>query len=146
MKIEIEQIEATLLERKIDQPTVSAIIKDLMQSAEEEKAESEAEKEASGPKLKWEHLVILNDPENKLGTELTAWVIVQKEGQDAGLALSKLRDAVKESNESQKKKKNILENFGELFMDLKPKFLKEKGIKIKTKEAVRVLTVNGKML
>ncbi len=146
MKIDIEQVESTLLERKIDQPTITAIIKDLMQAVEEEKAEAELEKTNDGPKPKWEHLIVINDPDNKLGTEYTGWVIIQKEGQDSGLAIQKLRDACKESNESQKKKKNVLQNFGELFMDLKPKFLKEKGLKIKTKEAVRVLTVNGKML
>jgi len=146
MKVDIENVEAILLERKIEPVKVQEIIKDLTKAVEEEKAEADLETANDGPKPKWEHLVIVNDPENKLGTELTAWVIVQKEGQDAGLALSKLRDAVKESNESQKRKKNVLQNFGELFMDLKPKFLKEKGIKIKTKEAVRVLTVNGKML
>jgi hypothetical protein len=114
---------------------------------EEEKAEADLEKSSAGPKPAWEHLIILNDADGKLkDMEMTGWCIVQKEGQDAGLALSKLRDAVKESNESQKKKKNVLQNFGELFMDLKPKFLKEKGIKIKTKTQVRVLTVNGKLM
>lgn len=142
MKVSIEQIEATLLERKIDPPRVAEIIKDLEQAAEEEKAD----RATDGKKPKWEHLIVVNDPENKLGTEFTGWVIVQQEGQDAGLALSKLRDAVKEQNESAKKKKTIIQGFGELFESLKPKFLKEKGLKIKTKEAVRVLTVNGKTL
>lgn len=142
MKVSLEQIEATLLERKIDPPRVAEILKDLEQAVEEEKAD----KVSDGKKPKWEHLIVLNDPENKLGSEWTGWVIVQQEGQDAGLALSKLRDAVKEQNESAKRKKTILKSFGELFQDLKPKFLKEKGLKIKTKEAVRVLTVNGKTL
>ena len=142
MKIDIEQIEATLLERKIELPKVKEIIKDLIQAAEEEKAD----KSSDGPKPKWEHIIVINDPENKLGTEYTGWVVIQKEGQDAGLVLSKLRDSLKEHNESCKKKKNILQNFGELFQALKPKFLKDKGLKIKTKEAVRVLTVNGKTL
>ena len=78
--------------------------------------------------------------------ELTAWVVAKVEMVDSNLILSKLRDAVKEQNEACERKKNILQNFGELFQDLKPKFLKEKGLKIKTKEAVRVLTVNGRML
>ena len=144
MKVSIEQIEATLLERKIDPPKVAEIIKDLLQAAAEDKADNTAN---STPNPKWEHLVILNDVDGKFkNEELVAWVIVQKEGQDAGLALSKLRDAVKEQNESCNKKKNIIQNFGELFEGLKPKFLKEKGLKVKTKEAVRVLKINGKTL
>ena len=143
-KISIEQVEMTLLERKIDQPTVSAILKDLIQAAEEDKADNAAN---AIPNPKWEHIVLLNDVDGKLkDVELTSWIVVQKEGQDSGLVLSKLRDAVKEANESCKKKKNIIQNFGELFQGLKPKFLKEKGLKIKTKTAVRVITLNGKTL
>jgi len=143
MKVSLENVEAILLERKVDQPTVTAILKDLTQAAEEEKAEAKNE---NGPKPKWEHVIVVNDPENKLGTEFTGWVVIQQEGQDTGLVLSKLRDACKEANESSRKKKNLLKNFGELFQSLKPKFLKERGLKIKTKNAVRVLTVNGRLL
>jgi len=143
MKVSLENVEAILLERKMEPPKVQEIIKELMQAAEDEKADN---KQSAGPKPKWEHVIVVNDPDNKLGTEFTGWVVVQQEGQDTGLVLSKLRDAVKEQNESAKKKKNILQNFGELFQSIKPKFLKEKGLKVKTKEAVRVLTVNGKML
>lgn len=142
MKIDIEQIEATLLERQIDPPKIQQIIKDLTQAAEEEKAD----RANNGPKPKWEHLIVINDPEGKLDAEWTGWVIVQEEGQDAGTAISKLRDAAKTQNESAKRKKSLLENFGEIFQGLKPKFLKEKHLKIKTKEAVRVLTVNGKLM
>jgi predicted glycosyltransferase len=143
MKVELENVEAILLERKMEPVKVQEIVKELMQAAEDEKADAKNE---SGPKPKWEHVIVVNDPDNKLGTEFTGWVVIQQEGQDTGLVLSKLRDACKEANESCRKKKNIIQNFGELFQSLKPKFLKEKGLKIKTKEAVRVLTVNGKML
>jgi len=143
MKIEIENVEAILLEKKIEPVKVQEIIKDLIQAAEEEKADRSS---TNGPKAKWEHIIVVNDPDGKLGKEFTGWVVVQKDGQDSGLILSKLQDAAKEQNEATKKKKNILTNFGELFQSLKPKFLKEKGLKIKTKEAVRVLTVNGKTL
>jgi hypothetical protein len=141
MKVSLEQIEATLLERKIDPPKVQEIIKDLMKAVEDEKADG-----VKGPKAKWEHLVILNDPDGKIKEDFTGWVIVQQEGQDSGLALSKLVDAAKNQNEASVRKKNLVKCFGELFQSLKPTFLKEKGLKIKTKEAVRVLTVNGKTL
>ena len=61
--------------------------------------------------------------------------------------LSKLADAAKTQNDSGKrKKKSRIEGFKDLFTALKPKWLKEKGIRIKTKYPVRVLTVNGKNL
>lgn len=144
MKISLEQIEATLLERKIEPPKVQEIIRDLKQAAEEDAADNAA---SAGPKPKWEHIIVLNDPDGKLkAEEFTGWVVTQQEGQDSGLVLSKLTDAAKIQNESAKKKRSIIQNFGELFQAVKPKFLKEKGLKIKTKNAVRVLTVNGKTL
>lgn len=141
MKVSLEQIEATLLERKIDPPKVQEILKDLQQAVEEEKADG-----GKGPKAKWEHIIVLNDPEGKIKEDFTGWVVVQQEGQDSGLVLSKLVDAAKNQNEASVRKKNLVKCFGDLFESLKPKFLKEKGLKIKTKDAVRVLVVNGKTL
>ena len=141
MKIDISQIEQTLIERKVDPTKVKEIIKDLIQSAEEDKSDN-----SSAPKSKFEYLIIINDPENKLKDEYTGWCIQQTEGMDAGIALSKLTDAAKTQNETAKRKKTMLTNFGEIFDGLKPKFLKEKGLKIKTKTAVRVLSINGKTM
>lgn len=143
MKISLEQIEATLLERKIEPVKVQEILRDLTQAAEEEK---EDRKNENGPKAKWEFLIVLNDPEGKIKDEVTGWVIQQKEGQDSGLALGKLVDAAKAQNESAKRKKNIISSFIDLFAFTKPKFTKENGMHIKTKEPVRVFTVNGKTL
>jgi hypothetical protein len=144
MKVSLENVEAILLERQIEQPKVQAILRDLEKAVEEEKAEAEATK---APKNKWEHIIILNDPENKVNAnEITGWVVVQEEGSDAGTILSRLKDAATEQNDSAKRKKSLVTGFGELFQGLKSKFLKNRHLKIKTKEAVRVLTVNGKTL
>jgi hypothetical protein len=138
MKIDLEQVEATLLERKVEPLKVADIIKDLTQAAEEDKEDRKAN---AGPKAKWEHVVVINDPEGKVTGEVTAWVMQQQDGQDAGLILSKLADATKTQNESAKRKKNILSSYIDIFNGLKSKFLKEKGLRIKTKEPVRVLIV-----
>jgi hypothetical protein len=143
MKVSLENVEAILLERKVEPPKVKEILRDLQKAAEEEQADNAA---TSGPKAKWEHVIVLNDPEGKVVGDFTGWVVVQQEGQDTGLVLSKLLDASKVQNEAAKRKKSLITGFGELFQVLKSKFLKEKGLKIKTKEAVRVLTVNGKTL
>jgi hypothetical protein len=143
MKVSLENVESILLERKIEPPKVQEILRDLKQAAEEEAADKETE---DGPKPKWEHVVLLNDPDGKIKDDFTAWVITQQEGQDTGLVVGKLQDAAKVQNEAAKRKKNVITSFSELFDSLKSKFLKEKGLKIKTKEPVRVLVVNGKTL
>lgn len=142
MKVDLEQVEATLLERKVEPVKVAEILKDLTQAVEEDKAD----RAAQAPKPKWEYLVCLNDPEQKIKGDYTAWVFQQKEGQDSALALGKLTDAAKSHNESSKRKKNLIKSFGELFQFIKPKFTKEKGVHVKTKEAVRVFIINGKTL
>lgn len=141
-KVSIEQIEATLLERKIDQPTVAAVIKDLMQAIEEEKQEKEDNKL---PKLKHEYTIIINDPDGKITDEFDGWVVTSEETVDKGTIIQKLRDSALEQNEAAKRKKNKLTTLGEVFEGIKTKFLKDKKIKVKTKISVRVLTVNGKL-
>lgn len=143
MKVSIEQIEATLLERKIEPPKVAEIIKDLEQAAEEEKADRQANAE---PKAKWESVIFVNDPDGQIKGDFTGWVVKQRQGQDNALIVGKLQDAAKTQNESSKRKKTLIKSMGELFQALKPKFLKEKGLKIQTKEAVRVITINGKTM
>ena len=139
MKIDLEEVENILLQHKVsDTP---AILKDLETVIEELKAERDANKVQ---KNKWEFLVILNDPtgklkEAKMDESLTAYVIKQEEGEDAGSIFTKLADAARQQNEAAKKKKSRLANIRDIFEALKPKFLKDKKLKISTKEPVRIL-------
>lgn len=141
-KVSIEEVEAKLLENKIDANKVAAIIKQLEEVVEELKAEKEIE---VGPKQKWEFVIVLNDKESVLnGKEISGWVVQQEADADPALVLSKLSDAAKNQNEAQKRKKNYITDLTNLFEYLKPKFTKEKKVRIKTKELTRVLITNGK--
>ena len=111
-------------------------------SIEEEKEDREANKL---PQKKWEYIVYLNDPEGKITGDFDAWIATYLEGTDAATVLQKLRDGAKEQNEAAKRKKNKLTTLGEVFQGIKTKFIKDKGVKVKTKESVRVVPVNGKL-
>ena len=142
-KIALEEVQGVLEERKV--PNASQIIKDLEQIIAELQAEKEANKEE---KPKYEYIVVLNDPSGKLAAEkmdevVTAFVVQQEEGEDAALVLSKISDAAKEQNEGAKTKKSRLQNMRDIFDGLKSKYLKEKKVKIKTKEPVRVVLTTG---
>lgn len=139
MKVSIEEVESMLLEKKIDPNKVQEIIRDLNKVVEEEKEEVAGEKP---PKQKWEHIIILNDPNNQIKEEIMGWVVQQQQDQDAGLIIGKLQDAMKAHNETVRKKKHLIDKFTDLFGVIKGKFVKEKGLRIKTKEAVRVLVLN----
>mgnify|MGYP003345591981 CR=1 FL=1 len=134
-KISIDEVEATLLRQKIEPAKVSAIIHDLKQVVDEI-----ANDKDTAPKEKWEHVVILNDTAGEFkGKELTAWVVQQPENADAGLIIGKIQDAAKNQNEGATKKKHLLTTIKDIMGHVKPRFLKEKKVRIKTKEPVRVL-------
>ena len=99
----------------------------------------------SDPKQKNEYLIILHDPNNEIaGKEFSGWVVQNKSGDDQGLVLSHVRSASVDNNEAQKRKKRPITNFIEAFSSIKRKFLKDRNILIKTKNAVRVLITDGK--
>lgn len=148
-KIEIEEVESVLLQHKVE--STPAIIEDLQKILEELQAEKEANAE---DKPKYEFVVILNDPngilngkkKEDLENDLSAYVVQQEEGENANLIFGKIGDAAKAQNETAKTKKSRLQNMRDIFEGLKSKFVKEKKLKIKTKEAVRILVSDGKMV
>jgi len=156
MKIEIEKIKTAMKENNIDQPTIDAVIEKLEADAALEEAQQPEEvdenstpddldNDADLPKVKYEYVIILNDKEGHLkDKEIAGWVVQQEENADAGLILSKLKDAAKEQNETAKRKKNSITTLVDLFDGLKSKFLKSKNLKIKTKDLTRVIISNGK--
>lgn len=139
MKIDISEVESTLLEKHFEPNKVQEIIRDLEKIVEELKNDKD-----QTPKSKYEYAVILLDKEGILkDKEFGAWVVQQEENEDSGLIISKLQDAAKNQNEAAKRKKNVMKNLTDLFESLKPKFLKEKKLKIKTKELVRCIVTKG---
>ena len=154
MKIEIEKIKTTMLENNIDKNVVDAVIAQLEEEATKE-IQPETEEQPTNeditdnsedlPKVKFEYVIILNDKEGHLkDKEIAGWVVQQEENADAGLILSKMKDAAKDQNESAKRKKNTITSLVDMFDGLKSKFLKPKNIKIKTKDLTRVIISSGK--
>jgi len=143
MKIDLIEVEAKLLENHVEANKVQTIIRQLTEVVEEIQTERQAE---AGPKQKWEHVIILNDPNNILnGQEIAGWVVQQEADADPALVFGKIRDAVITQNETAKRKRNYITDVTSAFEYLKPKFLKEKKVRIKTKELTRVLITNGQL-
>jgi hypothetical protein len=143
-KISIEEVEAKMLELKVDPIKVRQVVTELEKVVEEI---AEERKATALPKQKWEHIIILNDSEGLLrGKEITGWVVQQPTGDDAGLILSKLADAAKNQNEVTKKKANRINDLKSLFEHIKSKFTKEKSVRVKTKELTRVIVTEGKLV
>lgn len=143
-KISIEEVEAKMLELKIDPIKVRQVVTELEKVVEEIKEENKAQ---ALPKTKWEHVIVLSDPEGLLtGKEIAGWVVQQPTGDDTNLILSKLADAAKNQNEVTKKKANRIDDLKSLFEHIKAKFTKEKKVRVKTKELTRCIVTNGKLV
>jgi hypothetical protein len=140
MKVSLENVEATLLEKKVDPVKVQEILRDLLKAIEDEKENKDDKEE----KAKWEHIIILNDKEGYLNEkEMSGWIVQHEEGEDPAMAISKLQDAARSQNEGAKTKKSRITDLLSLFEHLKPKFAKEKKVRVKTKELTRVIITNG---
>lgn len=142
MKINIEEVESVLLKKKVEQGKVTEIIKELNEIVEELKNEPKEEK------IKWEHVIVLQDKDGILkDKEIAGWVVQQHENDDAGTILSRISGAARNQNEAAKRKKNVITTMTELFEGLKPKFVvKDKKVRIKTKELTRVIVTDGKLV
>ena len=139
-KITIDEVESVLLQKKLDPTKVQDIVQDLEKIVEEL---SEERKANAGERQKWEHVIVLNDKDGYLkDKEIAGWIVQQHEGEDANTIIARLQDAAKNQNEAAKRKKHFLSSVRDIFEGLKSKFLKEKKVRIKTKELTRVLIVN----
>lgn len=139
MKLSIEEIGNILTQNKVEPEKVQSIIKDCEKVAEEIKADKDPTS-----KSKYEFVIILNDKENVLaGKEIAGWVVQQEITEDAGIIITKLESAATNQNEASKQKKTRIQGgLVNIFSHLKSKFLKEKKLKIKTKDLTRVIVVH----
>ena len=156
MKIELEKIETVMSENGIDEAIIAAVITQLKSEIEEEEIQQKVDEENPTnedltdnsedlPRIKWETVIILDDKNGYLkDKEIAGWVVNQEEGADAGLILSKLKDAAKDQNAGAKRKKHAITTLVDLFDGLKSKWTKGKNIKIKTKDLTRVIVSDGK--
>ena len=140
-KISIEDVEGILRKQNVDTQVVNTVIREMEEVIQEEK-----DNKVPVPKQKNEFIIVLSDPNNELaGKDFVGWVVTQKQGEDAGLILDKIRAAAGETNAAKKRKKNMIMNMADAFYGIKRFFLKSRNVAVKTKEPVRVLITDGKL-
>lgn len=143
-KISLDEIQAALQVAEVDPDKQDKVLNRLQEVIKELQEEKDNHKL---PRTKNEFGVILYDANNELaGKEFAASIYQIKEGEDHGAVLSKISEAVKEQNESAKKKNNLIDSIGAAFENLKRKFIKEKGVNLKTKIPVRVTISTNKLV
>lgn len=100
-KISLEEVESTLLKKKVDSKVVTEIIKELNEVIEEIKKDK-----VTLPKTKNEFVFILKDDTGELkGKELTGWVVQIPQGDDPATILDKLKAAAADTDSARKRRK-----------------------------------------
>lgn len=140
MSIDITEVIESIkrLVPTIDGPTLTAIETDL----EAKQAELAADKDPT-PKAKTEHALVIIDPEGKLADlgDFVGFAAQVPEGTDLSSIPTRIAKASYAQNAGGKRKRWNIQSYGEIG-DLKPKYLREQDVKIKTgKQPVRVLIV-----
>ena len=143
MKIPFDEIEAIIRE-SLEPSKAQEILKKIEIVSEELKND--------GPKLpkkKNQFAIIALDLEGRIpdDLELTGLIIKMPETEDVGLTLTKISEAAREQNAAKKKRgKMDIASVSEAAYAVKRKWLKEKNIAILTREPVRIIKSNNKLV
>jgi hypothetical protein len=136
MKFTLSDINDALKKAQVPVDKIDAAAQILQQIAEDNKPDPDSK----GKRLKKEIFGFVADNGGPVDdqTEQQIWLVQANEGIDHTQVTTILTEAGKLYNESiqGKKKKNKIVNFVDHFALLKPKFTKDKGVKILTKEAI----------
>lgn len=144
IKVSIDDITAALADSGIPKDSQQKVLTYLKSVVEEEQAQKEAEKL---PKQKNEFGVIIFDAEGHLkGKEFTASVYQIPQGEDHNLVLGKISQAARDQNAASKRKKWHFDSLGSAIQGIKRKFIKDKNVNLKTKNPVRVIVSDNKLV
>lgn len=134
-KVEIEKVKSVVSNHVQDEQKTEQIIKDLVALI--------PEKEESKPHAKKQFVIVVSDKEGIIKKDLVGWVVQIEEDESPAVALEKIYKSSYEFNLSPKGRKMPIKAVGEAMEALPPRFCKENGVWIKTKEPVLVVTTNN---
>lgn len=142
-KISIEQLQDVLTESKIPAPKQEEILEHIQDLIKKEKEEKDSNKI---PRQKSQLGVILIDELGEIKTDNVAALIYEiPASSNHDDVFSNLRKSITEFNNTKKGQKQPVKSVTDAFLTIKPKILKQNGLKKKVKEIVRCLISNNKI-
>lgn len=103
------------------------------------------EGESGTPKVKQEYVILVSDPNGIVTKDLTGWVLQIPEGEDCREVVEKIKKSAYNFNASKKGQKYPVSSIGQAIEAVPNKFFKPQDVKIKSKEAVYVVTTDNKL-
>jgi len=144
-KVNIENVELALSENQVDPAKIKQILADLQKAIEDEKALRKQTQTSKEVKIKY---VVANSdiPEDTPITETPVFVVEALDSVPHHSVVDAMIAGAKEANvKCRKLKKNPIKTVFEIAESCPPKFLKEKGIRVITKEMPQVLLTDNKI-
>jgi len=106
-------------------------------------ASSETGDKDGPPKVKQQYVILVSDPDKLIKKDLTGWVLQMPEDEDVREVVDGIKKAAYNYNASKKGQKYPVRNIGQAVNSVGNRFMKPYSIKVKTKEAVYVVTTDN---
>lgn len=141
-KIEIELVAEVLLEqKKLEQPDIEMIVRQLVRAAERAADEAAAEKE---PAVKKQMVILVSDPRGEIPDEdFVGWVLQIPENDSPATALDRLIKSAHTYNATRRGHKYPAKSIGEVCEVVGGKFLKENNVSVKTRLPITILKTDN---
>lgn len=142
MKFTLADIHEALQKANVSPDKIDAAAQILQQIAEENKPEDDEKQK----RLKKTIIgFVAKNPSVADQTENQIWLVQANQGVNHTDVLPILKSASAQYNESiqGKKKKNKIQKIAEIFSVLKPKFIKDKGLKVLNKEPIILVSFDN---
>lgn len=132
MSLKLEDVQMALQNNGVAATVVTKVLEELKEAQEENKTDTTNKK-------KNQYIVVLKG-DNTLHAKIqTAWICQSKEDFDPTKLPTAIDNAKVATNNSMKRKKNLLNGLADIFARAKAKFCKLEGFSIKTKQPVNVV-------
>lgn len=143
MAFKTEDVLDALREAGIDTAKQKVVLESLKAIEKEKKEEKEAEK---GPKTKNQFVVFVMDDGTLSNKELIGYVLQVPESASISATPETFRDAARAyNNGARKAKKYPITTIGDGMKALRGKWIKDTGIKVKTKESIAIIPVKNEI-
>lgn len=139
-KVDLELVKMVMQRALPDERVVSSVIEEL------KKELAAQQDEPKTPQVKKQFVMMVSDPEGALPEkELVGWVLQIPEDDSPALTQEKLIKAAYDFNASPKGQRMPVETIGETCEVVGPKFMREHGVWVKTKEPIWIIPTDNKI-
>lgn len=137
MQVDIDLVEATLRQAELDPVQIQGLISDIKERAA-------LSVNPPAPRQKWEPVILLSDPNREYReVSLVGWALQVREGETHTQVADSLIAAANDFNMTPKGRRLPVKTIGETIEGVSRNLLKERGVKVLSKEPLSIIPVDN---